>query len=118
MNENFIKKMKDVLILQKKQLIKNNKDNDIEIDTDGDETDKVQGNLIIEMNNQLNTRNIEKINKIDDALDRIKDNVYGICEDCGEEIPEKRLEANPYIMVCVCCAEDRETDEKQKKRFH
>ena len=110
--------MKNILITQKQQLIKFNRDNDIEIDVDGDETDEVQGNLLIEMNNQLNTRNNEKINRIEEALDRIEDGTYGICEDCGEEIPEKRLEANPYIMVCVVCAEERETELKSMKGFN
>jgi RNA polymerase-binding protein DksA len=42
---------------------------------------------------------------IDAALIRIKDGTYGICAVCGEEIPEKRLAALPYVTTCVNCAE-------------
>jgi RNA polymerase-binding transcription factor len=42
---------------------------------------------------------------IDAALARIKNGDYGICAKCGEEIPEKRLEALPYVTTCVKCAE-------------
>ncbi|MDP2650078.1 MAG: TraR/DksA C4-type zinc finger protein [bacterium] len=39
------------------------------------------------------------------ALDRIKDGTYGTCEECGEEIPIARLEANPAASTCVSHAE-------------
>jgi RNA polymerase-binding protein DksA len=42
---------------------------------------------------------------IDAALIRIKDGTYGICAVCGKDIPEKRLEALPYVTTCVNCAE-------------
>ncbi len=35
------------------------------------------------------------------ALDKIKKGTYGKCEICGEEIPEKRLEANPSARTCI-----------------
>jgi RNA polymerase-binding transcription factor DksA len=35
------------------------------------------------------------------ALEKIKKGTYGRCEVCGEEIPEKRLEANPSARTCV-----------------
>ena len=42
---------------------------------------------------------------IDAALARIKNGDYGICAKCGEEIPEKRLAALPYVTTCVRCAD-------------
>lgn len=88
-----------------------------EIDIDGDETDEVQGNVIIELQNQLHSRHQAKLYQISDALKRIKDNEYGLCQDCGEDIPEKRLSINPYFVTCISCAESREVEEKQNKRF-
>lgn len=120
MDKKFIEDMKNLLLAQRQYLLKLNMDARVEkneIDIDGDETDEIQGNLILEMHNQLNSRNNEKLNKIDAALDRIKDGTYGICEDCEEDIPQKRLETNPYITICVCCAEDREAEAKQRKRY-
>ena len=38
------------------------------------------------------------------ALARIEDGSYGECLDCGEDIPERRLEIDPTIPLCVSCA--------------
>lgn len=116
-NKSFLNKMKENLLSQRQLLINNVIENkNIHIDIDGDEYDEAQGNLLIEMNNQLYVRNNDKLVKIDSALKQIDNDAYGICEDCGEQIPEKRLISNPYTPICVCCAEDREIEEKQRKR--
>jgi len=44
------------------------------------------------------------ITEIDDALSRIEDGTYGICEVGGEDIPKQRLEAIPWARLCVGCA--------------
>jgi DnaK suppressor protein len=87
-----------------------------DVDTDGDEGDEIQGNMIIEMQNQLNSRDRDKLSKITEALSRIDTQEYGICEDCGEEISEKRLNINPHFITCILCAETREIEQKQKRR--
>ena len=43
--------------------------------------------------------------QIDNALSRIKEGCYGICKDCGEAIPENRLQAAPFVTMCISCAE-------------
>lgn len=45
--------------------------------------------------------------EIEEALYRIKDGTYGICEKCGKEIPKARLEAIPYARVCIECKRGR-----------
>lgn len=89
----------------------------VDIDTSGDETDEIQGNMLLELVNQLSSRDNFKITRINDALQKIENNTYGLCEDCGENIPEKRLLANPHFLTCIFCAEDRELEDKQRKRF-
>lgn len=42
--------------------------------------------------------------QIEEALDRIDEGSYGICEECGVTIPAERLEAVPYATHCVRCA--------------
>ena len=42
--------------------------------------------------------------EIDDALRRIEDGTYGICENRGEQIPKERLKAIPWARYCVACA--------------
>ena len=43
--------------------------------------------------------------QIDNALLRIASDEFGVCQKCGEEIPNARLEVVPYTMYCVSCAE-------------
>lgn len=65
----------------------------------------------------LGDRDREKLSEIDDALDRIKDNSYGDCEECGEPITENRLRALPFTRVCVECQSRNEREQKIKGRF-
>jgi DnaK suppressor protein len=117
LSKSFIKKIKEILVQERKELLSKTKiDSDIEsIDLDGDETDEIQGAMLIEMQNKIATRHAEKVSQIDDALQRIEDSVYGICDDCEGNIPEKRLSANPYFLTCVSCAEDREMELKHRR---
>lgn len=51
----------------------------------------------------LKGNEISILNKINDALDRIKDGTYGRCQECGKDINEERLEFIPYAEYCVNC---------------
>jgi DnaK suppressor protein len=46
--------------------------------------------------------------EIDAALKRIDEGTYGICTNCGEQIPAERLEARPWATLCIDCQRDRE----------
>jgi DnaK suppressor protein len=116
MNKSFLKKMKETLLVQKQEIL-NQTTREIDVDTDGDETDEIQANILIGLTNQLNTRNAAKLLQIESALKRIEDKSYGLCQDCNESIPEKRLLSNPYFQTCVSCAEEREAEEKQRKKY-
>jgi RNA polymerase-binding protein DksA len=48
------------------------------------------------------------LEKIETALQRIEEGTYGICEECGCQIPRLRLKAVPYATMCVKCAEQYE----------
>ena len=54
-------------------------------------------------------------NKIDDALARIEDGTFGMCEVCGDEIGTERLEARPVTTLCINCKESQEQDESRLK---
>lgn len=45
---------------------------------------------------------------VDDALDRIKENSFGECISCHEELQQKRLEAVPWTRYCISCQEKKE----------
>lgn len=63
---------------------------------------------------ELRIRDRERrlLSKIDEAIARIDDSTYGVCEDCGEEIGLKRLEARPVTTLCIDCKTIQETREK------
>ena len=69
-----------------------------------------------ERNFTLRIRDREKmlVGKIKEALERIENGTYGICEECGEEISEGRLEARPVTMLCIECKSRQEAEEKLK----
>lgn len=46
--------------------------------------------------------------ELDDALKKIEDGTFGICEDCKSLIAKNRLKAVPYARLCVKCQEKRE----------
>lgn len=48
------------------------------------------------------------LRRLDEALKRIENGTYGICEDCDSKIPLKRLEAYPAATLCVTCKSKRE----------
>lgn len=64
---------------------------------------------------ELRTRGRYKklLDKIDEAMERIKDGSYGFCEDTGEPIGIKRLEARPVATLCIEAQERHEKYEKQ-----
>jgi DnaK suppressor protein len=70
-----------------------------------------------EINFILSDRERAKIKEIDDALARLGDHSYGICESCGLEIGEERLEALPFTRVCRDCQQDREREAKLQRNF-
>jgi RNA polymerase-binding protein DksA len=47
----------------------------------------------------------EWLNEVSDALKRLHDGTYGVCENCQEPIPKKRLEVFPSARHCVACQE-------------
>jgi DnaK suppressor protein len=57
-------------------------------------------------------RDREKLLQIDEALERIEDESYGICEECDCTITEKRLQVMPFARHCVPCKNDIEKNEK------
>jgi len=63
---------------------------------------------------RIRDRERKLILKIREALSRIENGTYGICEECGEEISEQRLNARPVTTLCIECKKDQEAKEKQR----
>jgi DnaK suppressor protein len=70
--------------------------------------DWVEADLLNDTDIALLSHELVRLRDIDVALARIKDGTYGTCIDCGEDIPEARLNALPTAMSCVKCQQDYE----------
>ena len=59
----------------------------------------------------------ETLNKVNDALTRLEQRIYGNCFECGEEIAEKRLRALPFAVRCKECEEAKEVAEQRARQL-
>jgi len=64
---------------------------------------------------RIREREQRLIKKIDEALARMDQNTYGICERCEEEIPYPRLKARPVTTLCINCKTLEEQEEKARR---
>lgn len=64
---------------------------------------------------RLRSREQKLIKKIDDALDRIDNGTFGICDECGMEINIKRLDARPVTTLCMECKTQQEEEERLRE---
>jgi DnaK suppressor protein len=103
------KKMEELLTEAEKMVV----DMSDEEETFPDPTDRAS--LESDRNFLLRIRDRERklIVKIREALERIENGTFGICEVCGDEISEERLEARPVTTLCIDC----KTDEEQKEKI-
>jgi DnaK suppressor protein len=62
---------------------------------------------------RLRDRESKLILKIKEALERIENGTFGVCEECGEEISLKRLRARPMATLCIHCKHEQEALEKK-----
>ena len=70
-----------------------------------------------EINFILSDRERAKSQQIDDALARMADGSYGVCDSCGLEIAEERLRALPFTRMCRDCQQDQEREARTQRRF-
>jgi DnaK suppressor protein len=78
-----------------------------------DEMDLASSEYLQSFQFRLRGRERTFLSKIDKALSKLKDGSFGVCEDCGEPIHAKRLEARPEATLCIKCKEEQEREEQQ-----
>jgi DnaK suppressor protein len=83
----------------------------------GDIYDQASSERDRELGLLLGDREREKLRNIDEALLKVEEGEYGICEECEEEIPLGRLKVMPFARYCVKCKADIEKQQAQTKRF-
>jgi YteA family regulatory protein len=69
-----------------------------------------QGSETFEREKDLGLRNNahELYLKVNDALEHVEKGDFGLCESCGREIGEERIEAIPYSTFCIACQREEE----------
>lgn len=73
-----------------------------------DPSDRASQEADLNFNLLIRERDREVVREIRDAMDRIEEGSYGICEECGEDIAHARLQARPMTLYCVSCQEGLE----------
>ena len=58
----------------------------------------------------------ESVYEIDDALRRLDEGTYGVCEECGETINTARLSALPFTRMCIACKSEQENGKNGTRR--
>jgi DnaK suppressor protein len=61
---------------------------------------------------RLRGRERRLLKKIENAIERIEQGIFGICEKCGSEIDIRRIEARPVTTLCIECKIQQEEEEK------
>ena len=74
---------------------------DVQFDEEGGEGGTA--NVDREIDLYLSAQARATVVEIDRALQKIADGTYGVCEQCGDTIPDQRLQALPYAALCVSC---------------
>ncbi|GAC1448608.1 MAG: hypothetical protein PVSMB11_10110 [Desulfuromonadaceae bacterium] len=112
----ILQKLKEDTLREIRKSVKNGTEAVAAIEPGGDIYDQASSERDRELGLLLGDREREKIHSIDEALLRIDDGEYGICEECDEDIPLGRLKAMPFTRHCVKCKSDLEKLQAQTKR--
>lgn len=112
LNKDFIQKMKDQLLAEKKRIeedladyvVKHGNQEKVAFPEYGDHNGENAAE-VMSYDSALSVKNtLEKeLRDINNALKRIEDGSYGICKYCHQPIAEKRLEARPTSSTCIEC---------------
>jgi DnaK suppressor protein len=118
--KNLLTSKKLELLADVKKSIGDKLDADIRLTFDilKDNPDKSVDELLKHVDAKIIGNKSEEIDDIDSALYKLEDGTYGVCEECGDDIPVKRLDAVPSASYCVNCQDviDRiKKDEEPRK---
>ncbi len=117
MKKRDLKRFKELLIQNRAELVKKARrtlSEEMTLDTDDlpDEMDLATSEYNQSLIFRLRGREKQLLEKIDRALEKIDNGVFGICENCEEDIEPKRLDARPVTTLCFRCKDEQEKHER------
>ena len=88
---------------------------DLQINSDelADEADLASSTIHQQVSFSIREKEMNKLRRIDAALERIEEGTYGVCIESGDEIEPKRLETQPWAEFCLEVAEEKEREAAQ-----
>jgi DnaK suppressor protein len=109
LRKSLLRRKEQILREAKEEIAKNlSGENKQLVDTANDEGDWAQVDISEDISLQRLSAHRKLMHNIDEAIRKIAEGTYGICEECGEEISKKRLLVLPTATLCVDCQENKE----------
>ncbi|MBX3279647.1 MAG: TraR/DksA family transcriptional regulator [Acidobacteria bacterium] len=113
MDKKRLKTYRDRLLEERASLlgvVGRNEDYGREADTEAtqDPADKASNSYTKELLFSQSTNDRIILTQIEEALERMEDEEYGVCLNCGQEIQPKRLDAVPWTRYCITCQDLQE----------
>lgn len=116
MNTTELQYFKELLLNQRSDILNSadafKEESLAEKDVQGDEGDLAANELNLNLSLRLHERQAHLLSKIDQALARIDNHTFGLCEQCEEELTVPRLKARPVATLCIACKEEQERRER------
>ena len=117
----WIQRMRQLLLRRRDALLRSLSGELIQFNTSGE---RVVGDALDEavdsdygmVNSQLAEAESRELAAIENAIEKMEEKEYGVCETCGRNIPAARLRALPYATTCIQC--QRNTERESAKESH
>ncbi|MDD3904303.1 MAG: TraR/DksA family transcriptional regulator [Sphaerochaeta sp.] len=115
MSETFVHEMEEQLIAMRKELLdkltEDNSDFREMVNAMGikDSIDVAADDIAFKKMEAINKHEATRLRSIENTLARIHNGRYGTCLKCGKKIPEERLRAIPYAVLCIDCKNAEES---------
>ena len=119
MEKKNVARFKKLLLTERERLLNNaasTKKNDLAVSTDdlADEADLASVELSQGVVFNLRQKEKQMLSDIDEALAKLDSGEFGLCEECGDEIPARRMELFPTARLCI---QHQEEKERRSKHF-
>lgn len=100
---------RQLLIKERAQILSQiNKGDNLPLHMNPDRDDLAQDFITMEKEGALKALERDQLEKIEQAIQRLDEDKFGVCTNCGESIPIERLEIIPYAEHCVRCQSQEE----------